>query len=56
VVEPYSSIIGDAAEGKEGINANHVDMVTFQGIEDDGFIKVSSVIVRYISLAINGMV
>ena len=43
-----SSIIGDAAEGKEGINANHQDMCRFGSLEDEGFLKAAGVISRYV--------
>lgn len=43
-----SSIIGDAAEGKEGISANHRDMCRFGSLEDDGFLKAAGVISRYV--------
>lgn len=33
------NIIGDADEGKEGINANHWDMGRFGSLEDDGFLS-----------------
>lgn len=48
VVEDASSIIGDAEEGKEGINANHRDMGRFGSMEDEGFLKVAGVICRYV--------
>lgn len=48
VVEEYSAVIGDAAEGKEGINSDHVGMTKFTGFDDEGYRKVSAVIVRYL--------
>lgn len=48
MVEDVSSIIGDATEGKEGINADHRDMCRFGSLEDGGFIKVAGVISRYV--------
>lgn len=48
VVEDASSIIGDAEEGKEGINANHREMCRFGSIEEEGFLKVAGVISRYV--------
>jgi hypothetical protein len=51
VVDDYSSIIGDAAEGKEGIDANHVEMCKFGSAEDNGYRKVSSVIRLFIKRA-----
>lgn len=41
-------MIGDAAEGKEGINANHRDMCRFGSLEDEGFLKTTGVISRYV--------
>jgi len=57
IVEDFSSVIGDAAEVKEGINANHRDMCRCKDIEDEGFIKVSGTIERYVRdlLLLNGM-
>jgi hypothetical protein len=51
VVNDYSSIIGDAAEGTEGIDANHVEMSKFGGSDDNGYRKVSSVIRSFITHA-----
>lgn len=48
VVEDGSAIIGDAAERKEGINADHGQMVKFGSSEDEGFVKVASAIKRYV--------
>jgi hypothetical protein len=49
-VEAYSwsAIIGDAREGKEGINADHNGIAKFGGPEDAGFQKVSGVLAEYI--------
>ncbi|KAL8852479.1 MAG: hypothetical protein Q9221_002602 [Calogaya cf. arnoldii] len=41
IVDDFSSIIGDAAEGKEGIDANHLDMCRFRSKDDAGYRKVS---------------
>jgi len=41
VVPDYSSIIGDARERAETIQANHRDMCRFTGAEDPGYQKVS---------------
>lgn len=48
IVERFSSEIGDAAEGKGGIDANHTDMVSFANADDEGYQKVSAVIARYV--------
>lgn len=46
-MDDFSSIIGDATEGREGIDSNHRDMVKFRSRDDDGYRKVSSVIRRW---------
>jgi len=48
VVGDMSAIIGDADEGKEGINGNHSDMCKFASLEDEGFRKVAGVLSRYV--------
>ena len=44
VVDDFSSIIGDAAEAQEGIDANHVQMCKFTSRDDPGYKKVFRVI------------
>lgn len=41
VVPDYSSLIGDARERAETIQANHMEMCRFIGHEDTGYLKVS---------------
>ena len=40
VVENASSALDYALEQKDFINANHVDMCRFSGVDDDGYEKV----------------
>ena len=47
VVEPFSAIIGDAREGKEGIHGNHRTMTKFSSAQDQGYKRVSDVIYRF---------
>lgn len=47
VVEPSSTTIGDAREGKEGIHGNHETMTKFASEIDDGYQKVADVIWRF---------
>ncbi|KAL8724942.1 MAG: hypothetical protein Q9181_006602, partial [Wetmoreana brouardii] len=51
IVDDFSSIIGDAAEGKEGIDANHVDMCRFASKDDAGYRKVSGEIRQFVNSA-----
>jgi hypothetical protein len=53
IVDDFSSIIGDAAEGKEGIDANHSDMCKFFSREDNGYRKVSGEIQRLVNAVSN---
>lgn len=53
IVDDFSSIIGDAAEGKEGIDANHIDMCRFASRDDNGYKKVSGEIRRLVNAAPN---
>ena len=48
MVEHGSTIIADAAERKEGVNANHRDMVKFGSLEDEGYIKIASALNRFV--------
>ncbi|KAI4214034.1 MAG: hypothetical protein LQ351_003438 [Letrouitia transgressa] len=48
IVEPFSAVIGDPREGKEGIHGNHKTMTKFVSEEDDGYRKVSDVIFRFV--------
>ncbi|MCJ1263508.1 hypothetical protein MMC22_003378 [Lobaria immixta] len=51
VVEPFSAVIGDAREGKESMNANHLTMTKYDGEENQCFLQVSAVIRRFIQQA-----
>lgn len=43
MVEPWSASIGDPGrERTETINANHMNMCRFTGIDDPGYVKVGS--------------
>ncbi|KAF8538874.1 hypothetical protein BDD12DRAFT_739548, partial [Trichophaea hybrida] len=48
VVGDTSAILGDADEGREGINGNHSEMCKFASLQDDGFRKVTGVLLRYV--------
>jgi hypothetical protein len=48
VVEPYSSIIGDAFEGKSVINADHMAMCRFVSRDDPDYRLVISVLRRWL--------
>jgi hypothetical protein len=47
-VEPYSSIIGDAYEGKAIINADHMGMCRFSSRDDSDYQLVISVLKRWV--------
>lgn len=51
IVDDFSSIIGDAAEGKEGIAANHPNMCKYQSKDDSGYRKISGEIRRFVNSA-----
>lgn len=51
VVDDFSSIIGDAAEGEEGIDANHHEMCKFRSKDDAGYRKVSREIKKFVHSA-----
>lgn len=53
-MDDFSSIIGDAAEGKEGIDANHRDMCKYASRSDNGYRKVSGEIRRFVNAVSNG--
>lgn len=44
VVEEFSSSLDHARERKDNINANHMDMCRFSGIDDSGYHKIASVV------------
>jgi hypothetical protein len=44
VVEGFSSSLDHARERKDTINANHMDMCRFSGIDDNGYRKITSVV------------
>jgi hypothetical protein len=46
VVPSYSSLLGDAREHAETLQANHMDMCRFSGFQDPNFIKVGGEISR----------
>jgi hypothetical protein len=49
VVEPWSASIGDPGkERTESINANHMDMCRYCGIDDPGYIKTGSEIASHV--------
>jgi hypothetical protein len=48
VVENWSAKIDGLREGTEGINADHVGMVKFEGPQDEGFKKVSERLAVYL--------
>lgn len=52
-VGDFSSFIGDATEGKEGIDANHTNMCKFASRDDNGYRKVSGEIRRLVNAAPN---
>ncbi|KAF8249194.1 hypothetical protein K440DRAFT_544280, partial [Wilcoxina mikolae CBS 423.85] len=49
VVDDASSGLESGFERKDIINANHIDMCRFSGKEDEGYIKVASVLSRYVA-------
>jgi hypothetical protein len=53
-VEDWSSIIGDAYEGKSIIHANHMDMCRFSANDDPDYILVAGVIKRWVNDARKG--
>jgi len=53
VVEDYSSVIGDAFEGKAFIHANHMEMCRFSDTNDNGYMLVASVLRRWTREAIS---
>ena len=54
MVDDFSSIIGDAAEGQEGIDANHNQMCKFSGRDDPGYKKVLRTIRDFVTDAETG--
>jgi hypothetical protein len=48
IVDDFSSLIGDAAEGQEGIDANHTKMCKFHSRDDPGYKKVLGVIKSFV--------
>jgi len=54
VVEEYSSIIGDAYEGKATINANHIEMCRFSSKDSSDYQIVSKIILRWVRAAEKG--
>lgn len=47
-MEEFSSIIGDASETNETLDANHRTMCKFDGPEDDNYAIVLHAIKRYV--------
>lgn len=47
-MDDFSSLIGDAAEGQEGIDANHTEMCKFRSRDDPGYKKVFGVIKSFV--------
>ncbi|KAF2417713.1 hypothetical protein EJ08DRAFT_703291 [Tothia fuscella] len=52
VVEEYSSIIGDAYEGKAVLQANHMDMCRYQNPQSHDYQLVAGVVRRWVRIAI----
>jgi len=48
IVEEFSSVIGDAAERRETLNANHRTMVKFKDADDDNYAKVLRALRGYV--------
>lgn len=47
-VNDFSSVIGDAAEAQEGIDANHTQMCKFSSSDDPGYQKVLGVLKKFV--------
>lgn len=48
IVESYSSCLGDAREGTDFINGNHMMMCRFRDEDDEGYRKVKGVVSQYL--------
>ena len=50
VVDNFSStLIGDTAERRQTINANHMQMCRFPGKDDDGYRKVCGELLQFVN-------
>ncbi|RHZ47020.1 uncharacterized protein CDV56_103078 [Aspergillus thermomutatus] len=50
VVPDFSAIIGDPSEGREGIDANHIQICKYTGKDDSGYIRVLGAIRLYVDV------